>query len=182
MNSHARGVIATIAVLTACSGALGACGDKFLVTSRGTRFERAGFVRPRAQILLLALPSTTVADSVQGLSVDRALSKVGYVPTVVTVREGVSQALATRWDVVVMDLADRDAVLAGLGQHDSGGAVRPALVALAGEVPGEAVRQGRRDLDDVVRRPKRSGTIVDAVDQVLYDRLLAAKRRAKDSR
>ena len=40
------------------SGELLACGDKFLVASRGTRYQRAGQARQGASILVY-LPSTS---------------------------------------------------------------------------------------------------------------------------
>jgi hypothetical protein len=94
---------------------LAACGDKFLVASRSTRFQRAGFVRPNASVVLYATPSSRLATAVTALGLPGALSKVGYVPTVVSTPETLADTLrGGRVDLVVFDLADGAVARPGL--------------------------------------------------------------------
>src|SRR3954468_21200537 len=84
-----------------------ACGAKFLLPSRGTRFDRAPVARTPAAILVYANPASELPQALSKLSVDAALRRVGYRPTVVSSLSELERALtAGGWDVIVVDLAD----------------------------------------------------------------------------
>jgi len=164
-------------VLVACGPDLLACGDKFLVVGRGTRFERPGFVRPPATILLYAPPQSKLSTTLTTLSIENNLRKVGYTPTAVSDRAALDRAIhAAKWDLVVADLSDRDAVRARL----QGDAV-PAFVAVTYDVTGAALKDARRDHQEVVKSPTKCATLLDAIDDVLFERSERA-RAAKKSR
>jgi hypothetical protein len=97
-----------LASVAACAGTdLLACGDKFLVVSRGTRFERAPSARNNVGVLLYANPASDVPGAIASLSVEATLRKAGYRPFSVSTIEEFDKALRTaRWDLVVVDLAD----------------------------------------------------------------------------
>lgn len=164
--THKVGVAMVTVVMLAGSGAdLPACGDKFLVASRGTRFQRAGLVRRPATVLIYAAPASRLAASVESLGVAAALTKVGYTPTVVSTPAGLADAQRQgRWDLVLIDLADTAAVPRA--------AAGPAIVAVAYDTAGDALKQARRDHDAVIRRPGRVRIVVDAIDDVLFERAL----------
>lgn len=158
-----RGFVALLAGAIASTGRdLAACGDKFLIASRGTRFQRAGLVRQPAAILIYAPSGSRMAATIDGLAVAGALSKVGYRPTVVATPD----AIAGAWDLVVVDLADSPAV------PRVGGARPPAVIAVAFDASGATLAQARRDHAAVIRRPGRSRAVVDAVDDVLFERAI----------
>lgn len=159
------------ALLLGHIGDIHACGDKFLVTSRGTRFQRAGLIRQPASILLYATPGSRLAATVDALSLPAALIKIGYSPTTVGGPDALARALRDgTWDLVLVDLADSGAV-----RGQGSGARSPALVAVAYDVPGNVMKQARRDHDAVIRKPGRTSAVVDAIDDVLFDRVLRAQ-------
>ena len=156
---------------------LAACGDKFLVASRGTRFQRAGLVRRPASVLVYAAPSSRMAGTVTQLSIADALTKVGYRPTVVTDGAEMARQLREgRWDLVLVDLADAAALPPGGGTMPA-----PAVVTVAYDVSGNALSQARRSYDAVIKTPGRSRAVVDAVDEALFDRALRPASGTKAS-
>lgn len=147
---------------------LGACGDKFLAASRGTRFQRAGLVRRPASVLVYAAPSSRMATTLTQLGVADALAKVGYRPTIVTAPAAMTQALGERtWDLVLVDLDEAGAVLSA-----SGAPASLAVIAVAHESTGDSLARARRTYSSVVKKPGRARTVVDAVDDVLLARAL----------
>jgi len=119
---------------------LAACGDKFLVASRGTRFQRAGLARRPANVLVYATPASRLTATVSQLGVSDALRKVGYSPTVVTEAGELARELRDgRWDLVLVDLADAASV-----PRAGGVAVAPAVVAVAYEGKGDELARARR--------------------------------------
>jgi len=70
-----------------------ACGDKFLVISRGTRFQRAAAARQPANILVYANPASTLPKALEKVMVDATLRKAGYKPTSVSDANALEQAL-----------------------------------------------------------------------------------------
>ena len=81
-----------------------ACGDKFLVVSRGTRFERAPSARQHVGILLYANPASAVTKAIASLSVEATLRKAGYRPLLVSSLDEFDKALRSGgWELVVVD-------------------------------------------------------------------------------
>lgn len=147
--------------------ALMACGDKFLVASRGTRFQRAGLARRPAALLVYAAPGR-FATALQNLGVLDALRKVGYTPTAVTDRAAFDRALRDqRFDLVLADLADSAAMTLAGGPP-------PAMVVVAFESNRETLAQARRLHDGVIKAPGRARAVVDAVDDALFARAVRA--------
>ena len=117
-----RPVAAMLLTLTAgCAGAeLLACGDKFLVVSRGTRFERAPLARQNVGILLYANPTSDLRKAITSLSVEAALRKAGYRPFSVSNIDDLDKALrAGGWELVVVNLADAPAASTRVGGPDA---------------------------------------------------------------
>lgn len=150
-----------------------ACGDKFLVTSRGTRFQRAGLVRRPASILVYARPDSRWATAIATLQLPGALSKVGYTATIVTTPAAFDAASQRgSWDLVVVELADA----AILGAPPPGSA--PPVVVVAYDAAGDVLRQARRIHAGVLRSPTRARAVVDTIDDVLFTRALRAPKPA----
>ena len=88
------------------SGELLACGDKFLVASRGTRYQRAGQARETASILIYLPPSSTLPKAFERVSED-VTRKAGYRLINVSNATELEQALRQGgWDLLLTDLAD----------------------------------------------------------------------------
>ena len=170
------GVVLSLCVLGQAAD-LAACGDKFLVASRGTRFQRAGLVRRPASVLVYAAPSSRMAGMIAQLGVADALTKVGYRPTIVTdAGEMARQLREGRWDLVLVDLADAAAL------PSAGGTIpAPAVVTVAYDASGTAMAQARRSYDAVIKKPGRSRAVVDTVDDALFARALRPSPGTKAS-
>ncbi len=107
MGRQARGVqvrnrIVCLTFLVAALSAqdLMACGDKFLVSGRGTRYQRPKNARA-ASVLIYAAPSTDLAASAN-TSFEPLLKQGGHRFTTVTTFDQLSNVLAAgRFDVVI---------------------------------------------------------------------------------
>ena len=152
-----------------------ACGDKFLVPSRGARFELSMAVRQKAAILLYTNPQSALAGTVARLSIDPALQKAGYRPTFVVAAAALEQALSRGgWDVVLADVADGPAVRRAVAAPDA-----PAVLAVVHETKGVDVGQAKKLYTAVLKTPKHSQTFVDAIDDALVHRRTAQAKAAR---
>jgi hypothetical protein len=78
-----------------------ACGDKFLVSGRGTRYQRPKSARA-ASILIYAEPSSGLPASVGGVPVESVLKREGHRSTTAETLPQLSALLAGgRYDVVL---------------------------------------------------------------------------------
>jgi len=154
------------------SGDLLACGDKFLVMSRGTRYQRAAVARQPANILVYANSASALPKALAKADVDATLRKAGYKPTSVSGPAELEQALRQGgWDLVVADLADGMAVSGRLQ-----GASAPMLLPVAYNVTGSELAQAKKDYQRVLKGPVKSQSFLEAVDDALA---LRSKLRTK---
>jgi hypothetical protein len=105
-------------IVTAASAetVLRACGDKFLVNSRGTRFERAPGARQSAAILLYAESLSGATAKAANAPIQSVLRKAGYRPSAVESAAEFDRALSSgKWDVVVVDRSSATAVSSRVG-------------------------------------------------------------------
>ena len=101
MNNRTRFVVLVAAVGVWMGGDLLACGDKFLVTGRGTRFQRPKNARA-ASVLIYANPSSGLPAALKNVAVDSVLKHEGHRSTTVETFDQLSAILAGgRFDVVV---------------------------------------------------------------------------------
>ena len=144
------------------SGDLLACGEKYVVASRATRFERAPVPRQQAAILLYATPASELWRRLASLSVADALRKAGYEPTLVGTAREFATALSGRpWDLVVIDVADIQMI--------DGGSERGAraVVPVTYTTNGDDWRAAKRLYPGIVKAPAKAHTFVDVVDAAL---------------
>lgn len=142
-----------------------ACGDKFLVPSRGTRFQRAPVRRPPAAILVFANPATLLPQTLANGGVDATLRKAGYQPTSVTSMDALSAALERGgWDLVVADMADYLAI-----ESRRQGAT-PAILPVVHNPTRDALAAARRVNAHVVKAPAKGEVFLEAVDQMVLSR------------
>jgi hypothetical protein len=108
-------VVLVVAVGLLTGADLLACGDKFLVAGRGTRYQRPKNFRA-ASILIYTNPSTGLEASLRKVPVDAVLKREGHRATRVGAPGQLSATLASgRYDVVLADSGDAAAVEQLLG-------------------------------------------------------------------
>jgi hypothetical protein len=158
---------ALIAAGLVTSADLSACGDKFLIVSRGTRFQRASVARISASILVYANPSTNMTKALANVPVESVLRKAGYKPTVVTSNNEFESALNRGgWDLVVLDLAEGPKLIGRMRAADG-----PAVLPVAYNPSGDDLANARKQFSRVLKSPTKSQPFLDAVDEALGARL-----------
>jgi hypothetical protein len=156
------GGVLLLMVLMGVRGDLFACGDKFLVVSRGTRFDHPA-ARLAARILIYAKPGTGMATSLGNGPVEATLSKAGYLPTTVTSPQALERELATgEWALVLADLADVQDVRARFHVATS-----PMLLAVFDNPSGDAMKAAKKQYQHVLKMPAKSRALLDAIDEAL---------------
>ena len=138
------------------------CGDKFLVSSRGTRYQRAPVSYGAAAILIYTNPVSEVPRALASVSVAGTLSRVGYRPTLVgTAAEFEAMLSRGGWDLVLVGMADAQAV----SQRVKGYAVVLPVVLTA-----EDLKQTRKQFPVVLKGPAKSEAFLEAIADALASR------------
>jgi hypothetical protein len=144
------------------SGELLACGDKFLVASRGTRFQRAGQSRHAASILIYLPPSSTLPKAFERVSEEQT-KKAGYRLVNVSNTNELDQALKQGgWDLLLTDLADSQAVRGRVS-----GASAPLVVPVAYRATGTEIAQAKKEYQRVLKGPIKTYAFLAAIDDAL---------------
>jgi hypothetical protein len=145
------------------SNDLSACGDKFLVVSRGTRFQRAALARHPSAILVYANPASSLPKALGSIQVDATLRKAGYRPTSVLTADDLDKALKQGgWDLVLADMTDSSAVR---GRLQGNGA--PMLLPVIYNAKGAELANAKKDYQRVVKAPLKSEAFLEAIDDAL---------------
>ena len=144
------------------SGELLACGDKFLVASRGTRYQRAGQARETASILIYLPPSSALPKAFERVS-DDVTRKAGYRLINVSNTTELEQALRQGgWDLLLTDLADSQMVRGRVS-----GAGAPLVVPVAYKVTGTELAQAKKEYQSVLKGPIKTYAFLAAIDDAL---------------
>jgi hypothetical protein len=154
---------AVLAIFCAVTGGdLQACGDKFLVVSRNTRYKRSA-PRSSALILIWANPSSSLPLALANVPVDATLRKAGYHPTSVATAAEFEAAIAQGgWDLILADGADCDALRRRLS-GDGAPFVLPVLYnATAAEL-----KQAKKLYACVLGSPTKNQAFLDTIDEAL---------------
>ena len=86
---------------------LNACGDKFLLVGRVTRFQRAYAAVYPGRILIYAHARTPAAAAIRDPELQKNLKQAGHQVALAEDRDRLQQALASNdFDIVVADVAD----------------------------------------------------------------------------
>ena len=154
------------------SGELLACGDKFLVASRGTRYQRAGEARQAASILVYLPASSTLPKAFERVSED-VTRKSGYRFINVSNTSELEQALRQGgWDLLLTDLADMQAVRGRVT-----GAAAPMVVPVAYQVTGSELAQAKKEYQRVLKGPIKTYAFLTAIDDLLAHRAKLLKSK-----
>jgi hypothetical protein len=153
------------------SGELLACGDKFLVVSRGTRYQRAGEARHAASILVYLPASSNLPKAFERVS-EKETKKAGYRIVNVSNTSELDQALKQGgWDLLLTDLVDSPAIRGRVT-----GSSAPLLVPVAYQATGTEIAQAKKDYQKVLKGPIKTHAFLAALDDVLA---FKAKLRTK---
>jgi len=162
--------LVAVTVLLFCAigqgGPLLACGEKFLMRSRGTRFQRAPLARISASILIYANPALNLTRALAGVSVDATLRKAGYRPTTVTSQKEFQSALARGgWDLVLLDVGDSDAAIARSPVPNA-----PVVLPVMFNASKADLAAAKKQHPHVVKGPLKGQSLVEAIDDALADK------------
>jgi hypothetical protein len=141
-----------------------ACGDKFLVVGRGTRYQRPKNARA-ASVLIYANPSGGLPAALKSVPVESVLKHEGHRSTTVETPEQLSAILAGgRFDVILVSSGDAAAVEKLLGA----GPDAPVLLTLcskdkASQEPKETVKNASCAL----MAPAKAGSLLEAIDKAV---------------
>jgi hypothetical protein len=146
------------------SSILLACGDKFLISNRGTRFQRAGALREPAAILIYTNPASELQQVLGGATLDATLRKAGYRPTMVATPDDFEKALnRSGWDLVLVSAADATAVSSRLPKNV---AVVPVVV----NATNAELMQTRKQYKIVLKAPAKGQSLLSVIDEALRDK------------
>jgi hypothetical protein len=150
-----------------------ACGEKFLMRSRGTRFQRVAALRKPASILVYANPQLNLPKALANASVDATLRKAGYRPTTVTSAAEFASAMGQgKWDLVVVDVADTSAVT-----KQTPKAPAPIVLPVLLNPTSQEMAVARKQHQRAVKGPVKSQSFLDAVDDALAEKSSDEKSR-----
>ena len=143
-----------------------ACGDKFLVSSRGTRFQRATVARGPASILIYTNPASELGKVLASIPVNATLTKAGYRPTTVATSDEFEKALSRGgWDLVLVGMADAQ----GVGKRLRGDLV-PAVLPVVFNPTASELRETKKLYRVVLKAPAKSQSFLSAIDEALAHR------------
>jgi len=172
MRMTAAGVLCLASM--AIPQALQACGDKYLVPSRGTRFQRAAPNRAPAAILVYANPASGLPKTLADLSIEAMLRKAGYKPTSIATADELDAALRQGgWDLVLVDAMDGQAVSRKLQ-----GGNAPSVLPVVYKTSGIDASQAKKQYLFVLKSPVKSQSFLDGVDEALALRSKAAGKKS----
>lgn len=174
MSSRLRVLALIGAVALGAAADLLACGDKFLVAGRGTRYQRPKDARA-ANVLIYADPASGLPETLKNVSVEKLLKREGHQATRVETLDQLAAILATgRFDVL---LAANTAV-AAVEKLMSGAADAPVVVAFCVK-PGTTESPAVAEAPCSVKAPAKERTFLEAIDKAVLKHDRARKSQAR---
>jgi len=141
-----------------------ACGEKFRVGIRPTRFQQPPRARASASILIYANPA--LAKALAGVAVDETLRKAGYKPTSVASPKEFQAALDRGgWNLVLLDLADSSVAIAR-----SPVANPPVVLPVVFNASKADLAAAKKQHPHVLKGPVKGQSLVEAIDEALADK------------
>ena len=140
-----------------------ACGDKFLVAGRGTRYQRPKNARA-ASVLIYANSSTGLLAALNKVPLDSVLKHEGHRSTTVESLDQLSAILAGgRFDVVLVASDDAAAVEKLLGRDPDA----PVVLAFCVKAAGQE-QTGSDKGASCLKSPPKEGSLLEAIDKAVY--------------
>ena len=142
-----------------------ACGDKFLVAGRGTRYQRPKNARA-ASVLIYANPSTGLLAALNKVPLDSVLKHEGHRSTTVEAPDQLAAILASgRFDVVLVASGDAAAVEKLLGR----GADAPVVLAFCVKAAGQEQPASEKGAS-CLKTPPKEHSLLEAIDKAVERR------------
>jgi len=161
---YAAGLLLLIGISS--SNILLACGDKFLVSMRGTRFQRAAVARDAAAILIYTNPASEIPKVLASFPLDATLTKAGYRPTIVATSDEFEKALSRGgWELVLVGMADAQ----GVSQRLRGDVV-PVVLPVVFNGTSSELKATKKQYAVVLKAPAKSQSFLSAIDEALAHR------------
>ena len=149
---------------------LAACGDKFLVVSRGTRFHRAAAARQPASILVYTNPSSDLPKALANVAVEATLRKAGYRPTSVSNASEFDNALRQGgWDLVLVAMPDGQVAVSRTQSRS--GADAPLVLPVLYNPTNAELAQAKKQYPHIIKSPTKSQAFLEAIDDALAERV-----------
>ena len=170
-----KGKLLIVLVLLGVVGStdLLACGNKFLVPSRGTRFGKVPVERQEASILVYANPTSDMPEAIGEVPIELVLLQAGYLPTTVADRDELDRALRQgSWDLVLADLTDSADLRWQLDGDDA-----PMVVPVLYAPTRSDMAQAKKDYERVIKAPLKSQRFLESIDDAVAMR--GAERAAQ---
>ena len=140
-----------------------ACGNKFLVASRGTRFGKVAVARQEAAILVYANPDSSMPQAIGDVPVEMILLQAGYLPTTVSDTAALDEALSQGgWDLVLADLDDSTALSVRLSDDNA-----PMIVPVLYQPTRTDMAQAKKDYESVLKAPFKSQRFLETIDDAV---------------
>jgi hypothetical protein len=160
----------TFLLFVNCGSLLLACGDKFIVPTRGSRSQRPAAPRSPAAVLIYDSGSD-LQRGLAGSSVSDTLSKAGFRPTIVaTANEFERELRQGPWDAVIVGIADAPFVSSRLRDD----ARTPVVIAVLFNPTDAQVKESRKQYR-LLRLPAKNQAFLSAIDKALEHRPKSAK-------
>ena len=152
-----------------------ACGDKFLMPSRGTRYEGSTASRQASAVLIYASPASQLSRTLTTLTVEPVLQRAGYRPTTVRSEMELAQEVRARtYDLLVVDGNDAEAVGRMLQ-----GAASPRVVPVLYRPSRTDLAQAKKLYRVVLNDPGGSRVFIETIDDAMDLRQAEARAAAK---
>jgi len=146
------------------------CGDKFLSVSRGTRLQQAPRGRQES-ILIYANSASDVPAALARVSVDNTLRGAGYRPKAVSAAAEFERELSqAKWDLVVVGLADAEAV----SKRNEKVGILPVVLKTA----SADLKRAQKQYPVVLTKPTTS----DGLVRIIYESLSSWSRILKTAK
>jgi hypothetical protein len=164
------GLVAAVSLFVSAEGL--ACGDKFLVAGRGTRYQRPKNARA-ANVLIYANPASGLPAALQGVPVDTLLKREGHRSTTVATLDQLAAILAGgRFDVVLAASSVASAVEKLLG----GAPDAPVMVAFCIKPTGTEAVVADASAPCTVKAPPKERSFLEAIDKAVLTHDRNAKK------
>jgi len=153
-------LVGFVAAVGLCTGTdLLACGDKFLVAGRGTRYQRPKNARA-ASVLIYADPSSGLPATLQNVPMESALKRQGHRSTTVETVEQLAAILSGgRFDVILV----ASSVAATVEKLLGGGPDAPVVVAFCVKDQPTAGKSAPCS----VKTPPKERSLLEAIDKAV---------------
>jgi hypothetical protein len=162
MRNSIRFLFVASALTVAAGSDLMACGDKFLVAGRGTRYQRPKSARA-ANVLIFANPASGLPDALKSVPVDTLLKREGHQATKAETLDQLGALLSQgRFDVVLV----ANTVVAAVEKLIAGAADAPELVAFCVK-PGAAQVAQQGSNECAVKAPPKERSLLEAIDKAV---------------